>query len=227
MSRSQKVKINKQNVDNLIILHRSRDIEIPKTIKFIRKNPLGSNKIYLAENRWLDLPEILSQKLTEENSIINSSAARHVFPSSISTSVYKFFETFRINHCYSDDKKESDMNNACVDSVQSLFQKHIMGSLLYLSESSDNSITRIIKEDPLRNTPAIFVLRFIYFIPTLFEKDDPDSEHGQMWRNFFKKLTDFAAERHGDFFVFPSEKVDLFQPKPIVKPDKTASKHRK
>lgn len=146
------------------------------------------------------MPEILSQIMVQENSLIMESRAVHLFPPTQETSMKEFLNSFELSFD-PDDIMQTEQYREFTETVRSIFQKNIVPKLLY--DSEHNNIETI-KSDILRNTPAIFILRFIYDLPEYLKYEDPESEISKKMQDGIKKLIEFCVENASTFFVLPS-----------------------
>ena len=106
---------------------------------------------------------------------------------------------------------------AFTESMRNLFKTHLLNYLLYEPEHTIDTI----KTDMLQNTPAIFVLRFLYFLPSLLKNEDPNSEVAQPIQKGIKLLLEFAENHGNSFFLMPSV---FHRPSGTSTAQKTASK---
>lgn len=197
-SRSRSVR---QVSDAFIVLTRPKPLYVPKTIKFIR-GPMPKNRqIVMDENCWVTIPETLSQILTQENSTIMEYRGSHQIPPTPQTSAFAFFSALEV-HCFDpQNPQKTEMARAFCNSVASLFAKNVVQFLLYDSESHRADT---IKMDPLKNTPAIFVLRFLYFLPSLLKDEDPTTELSKSLQDFLATLANFATKVADTLFILPT-----------------------
>ena len=217
MPRSRSRSVRQTGQENVIKLSRRKPVFVPKSIRFIRGPMPSSHQFVMDDNVWVSMPEKLSQLMVQEHVLIIEQKASHTFPPTPSTSIGAFFSAFELEYCEPDDPMKTELVKAFTDSMRSLFQKHLLSSLLYEPEHTIDTI----KTDMLQNTPAIFVLRFLYFLPSLLKYDDPNSEVAQPIQNGIKMLLEFAENHGNSFFVMPSV---FHRPSASAPAQKTASK---
>lgn len=197
-SRSRSIK---QNAEYTITLSRKKPVFVPKSIKFIRGPQPRPRKFMMDANQWVSMPEVLSQIMVQENSLIQESRAQHLFPPTPETSMAELLNSFELS-CYDpDDIMKTEQYRMFTEMISSIFQKNVIPFLLY---DQEHTVTETIKSDILANTPAIFILRFIYYLPELLKYEDPESETSKKMQEGIKRLLDFCIENANEFFVLPS-----------------------
>lgn len=201
LSRSRSQRLKGESDSTFIKLCRKKPIQVPKSITFIRGTSQRTKQAFLDENKWVTLSESLSSLISHENTVINDYHSQHNIPSPISTSAEAFMSNF--------ERKYADFNNpvmcesfrAFCRSFSSMFSQNVASCLLYESEMH---FSDVIKANPLRNSPAIFLLRFLYYIPTLLRGESIDSLVALQFQSNLKLLIDYAEEVSKYYFVLPS-----------------------
>jgi hypothetical protein len=94
-------------------------------------------------------------------------------------------------------------------SIAALFSLHVCRNLLYESESSQDGI---IKANPLKNSPAMFLLRFLYFLPSLMKNEPMRTKTAIHFQEKLRLLIDFATERRDFYFVWSMPVVPAARP---------------
>lgn len=186
--------------ENIIKLTRQKPVFIPKSIRFVRGPVPTTHQFMMDGNVWVEMPETLSKLMVREHSLIIDSKAQHMFPPTPGTSVAAFLTAFEIDNYDPEDIMKSEMAKCFTDTIRSLFTKYLLSSLLYEPEHT----IEVLKTDQLVNTPAIFILRLLYFLPTLLRTENPDSDIARNLQEGIAKLIKFADENSSEFFILPN-----------------------
>jgi hypothetical protein len=199
-SRSGRVKIDGE--PSILHLSRRKPIFVPKSISFVRGTAPRTQQALLADNVWICLTESLSQLITHEGRMINEFHASHAIPPPPSSSVEAFLSEFERRTVNLDDPMQCERIRAFCSSFANIFAAHVAWNLLYEAEMN---YTEVIKQNPLKNSPAIFVLRFLYYLPSLFKTEPIDTPSALNMQANFKLLIDFAHEKRDRFFTLPKQ----------------------
>ena len=186
--------------ENIIKLTRQKPVFVPKSIRFVRGPVPTIHKFIMDGNAWVTMPESLSKIMLREHSLIVDSKAQHLFPPTPTTSVAAFLSSFEIENFDPDDIMKSEMVKCFSDTIRSLFTNYLISSLLYESEHT----IEVLKTDQLINTPAIFILRLLYFLPSLLRNEDPETDIAKNLQEGIEKLVQFADKNSSEFFILPS-----------------------
>ena len=212
LSRSRSQRIKGESDSTILHLTRTKPIYVPKVITFTRDSTPRTRQAFLEENRWVTLTNSLAHLISHENTMINEYHAQHVFPPPLDTSVEAFISHFEREAIRLDDRMQCEGIRSFCTSFCSIFSQNVCTFLLYEKEMVHLDL---INQNPLRNSPAIFLLRFFYFLPTLFKAERTDTEAAKQFQEEVKLLIDFAEKNANLYFIMP----ELAQA-----PSKTSSK---
>ena len=199
-ARSRSGRIKGDFESSIIHIHRQEPIFVPKSIKFTRGTGSRARQPSLDKNSWVALTDPLVHIMSQECTMINDSHAQHRVPPPIETSVQGFLSAFERQYANIDDAMQCESIRSFVRSFGNIFSAHVILFLLYQSEKD---ISETIRANPLRNSPSIFLLRFLYFLPSLLKSEATDSEFSVFWQKNLEVLIAFATEKSDYFFVLP------------------------
>jgi hypothetical protein len=96
-----------------------------------------------------------------------------------------------------------------------MFSANVCSNLIYESELGGIDV---LKANPLRNSPAMFVLRFLFSLPSLMKNEAPTTTSAKNFQEKLKILIEFATERKDFYFIWS---VPPTAPRPLTtaKPD--------
>ena len=197
-SRSGRVKSDLES--SIIHIHRKEPIFVPKIIKFTRGVDSKTRQAVLDKNSWVSLTDPLYQLISDDYRLINDCHAQHEIPPPFDLSAQAFLNAFERNYADINDRMQCERIRAFVRAFGEIFAAHV---ILFLLHQSEKDVTETIRASPLRNSPAMFLLRFLYFLPNLMKSESTDSEFAVMWQQNLQLLIDFATERSAHFFVLP------------------------
>jgi len=193
----------KSDTDSIILkLYRKTPLVVPEKIFFFRGPNQKSSQVVLEVNKWISMPESLTKILCQEHDLIFESNASHSFPPQPSTlSVANFLMKFELSMYDPDNVIQSGVIKAFTASISSMFSNSVINCLLYDKESRFLDAIRL---NPLQNTPAIIILRFLYIIPNLMKNENTESDISCFVQTHLKHLTAFAEKNAQHFFLLPS-----------------------
>ena len=84
-----------------------------------------------------------------------------------------------------------------------MFNSVVIPSLLYESEKP---FSEKLNANRLQNSPAIFILRFLYYFPHLMVNESPHSGAGKGMCDMIKELTSYCQKNCTIYFPLPSPK---------------------
>ncbi|KAH0792272.1 hypothetical protein GPJ56_003798 [Histomonas meleagridis] len=206
LSRSHSKRIKGESDSTFLHLTRAKPIYVPKSITFTRDSTPRTQQAFLVENSWITLSDSLSHLISHESAMINEYHAQHIFPPPADTSVEAFLQHFERDSINLDDLEQCEMLKAFCISFSSMFSQHVPYFLLYEKEMT---YSELIKQDPIRNSPAIFLLRFFYFLPTMLKSEKPDSEPSKRFQEYLKLMVDFATKNADLYFVMPEQQSQM------------------
>jgi hypothetical protein len=152
----------------------------------------------------------LSQLLSHDHRLVTEYHGQHTFPPPPEISVESFLSEFERTHVDLNEPRQCEGIRAFTAAFGNIFAAHVALTLLYESELHS---AEIIKANPLRNTPGMFVLRFLYFLPTLMKAEATHTSSAIDFQEKLKLLISFATERREFYFVCP---VSPSPAKPVV-----------
>ena len=199
MSRSRSQRLKGESDATILHLSRKKPLFVPKAIRFVRGTSSHTRQAFLSENSWVTLDESLSQLITYESKLFND-GARHLIPAPIETSAEAFLTEFESLNVDLSDRMKCESFRAFCSSFGAIFSAHVAIALLYPEEMPN---ANIIKIDPLRNSPAIYILRFLYSFPELMKNENPESLFAIEYQNNLKLLIEFASKHSKYYFVLP------------------------
>ncbi|KAK8884553.1 hypothetical protein M9Y10_043667 [Tritrichomonas musculus] len=200
LSRSRSQRLKGESDSTILHLSRKKPIFVPKTITFIRGTSTHTRQAYLDENKWVKLDESLSQLISHESTMINDFHASHQFPSPLETSAEAFLLEFERNHVQINDIKQTESVRSFCIAFGSIFSAHVTLLLLYENEMH---YAEIIRQNPLRNSPAMLILRFLYAFPSLMKNEQTDTPAALTMQEHLKNLITFAEKNSKYYFVLP------------------------
>ena len=207
LSRSRSKNVRIENEPYIFKLNRIKQIVIPQKITFVR-GPIQKTGTFIQEkNYWIFLPDQLTQLLFQEHTYIFESHMAHLFPPTNNINVLTFLSAFELYLYDPDNMLKSEKIKSFTSSIASLYSNNVVSSLLYETESS---YVETIKIDPLRNTPAIFILRFLYYLPTIMKGENPDTEVSKNLKIDLESLIEFSSKNINRYFFLPGPSL---QPK--------------
>lgn len=201
LSRSRSQRLKGESDSTILHLSRKKPIFVPKSLTFIRGTSPRTRQAYLDENKWVKLDESLSQLISHESTMINDFHASHQFPSPLETSAEAFLLEFERNYVHIKDLKQTESVRAFCLAFGSIFSAHVTLVLLY--ESEMHSSAEIIRQNPLRNSPAMLILRFLYAFPTLMKNEPTDTPAALSMQEHLRNLISFAEKNSKYYFVLP------------------------
>jgi hypothetical protein len=207
--RSRGGRLKSENESTLIHLTRKKPIFFPKSVQFVRGVAPQSQQAHLDDNIWVNLSAPLSQILSHDHRVINDAHGQHQVPSPPDTSVEAFL--FEFERCTVDlnNPIECEAIRGFASSVGYIFSSHVCRNLLYESELH---FADIIKANPLKNSPAMFLLRFLYFLPTLMKNEPTKTATANNFQQKLQLLIEFATDRRDFYFVWsvpPATRTNL------------------
>lgn len=210
LSRSRSSRVKGELDSTIIHITRKEPIHVPKHIGFARGTAPITRQALLDENQWVTLSETLAQMISQEHSLISDYHVQHTFPSPPEKSVEAFLSAFERATVDLDDPIQYEEIRSFVRSFGEMFSSHVALFLLYEEETDSKShektpIADIIRANPLRNTPAIFILRFLYYFPTMMKAEPTDTPAAEILQRNLKLLIDYATTHAQYFFILPSQ----------------------
>lgn len=200
ISRSRSQRLKGESDSTILHLSRKKPIFVPKSLTFIRGTSPRTRQAYLDENKWIKLDESLSQLISHESTMINDFHASHQFPSPLETSAEAFLLEFERNYVHINDIKQTESVRAFCLAFGSIFSAHVTLVLLYENEMHSADI---IRQNPLRNSPAMLILRFLYAFPNLMKNEPTDTPAALAMQEHLKNLISFAEKNSKYYFVLP------------------------
>ncbi|OHT17435.1 hypothetical protein TRFO_12398 [Tritrichomonas foetus] len=201
LSRSRSQRLKGESDSTILHLSRKKPIFVPKSIRLVRGTSSRTRQAFLDENRWIKLDEPLSQLISHESTMINDFHAQHQIPSPIETSAQSFLLEFERCTVDLNDKVQCESVRSFCTSFGSIFSAHVTLVLLYESEMHSSETIKI---NPLRNSPAMYMLRFLYYFPTLMKNEPTDTPAAVSYQEHLKVLTEFASKKSKYFFILPT-----------------------
>lgn len=211
-SRSRSQRIKGESDSTILHLTRSKPIFVPKVITFTRDSTPRTRQAFLEDNRWITLTSSLSHLISHENIMINEYHAQHCFPPPPETSVEAFMSHFELSAALPSDRMQCERLRSFCTSFCSIFSQNVCTFLLYEKEMSHSDV---ISQNPARNAPAIMLLRFFYFLPTLLKAERADTESAKQFQENLRLLVDFAERNANLYFTMPE--LAQCPPKPGLK----------
>ncbi|OHS98425.1 hypothetical protein TRFO_35163 [Tritrichomonas foetus] len=201
LSRSRSQRLKGESDSTILHLSRKKPIFVPRSITLVRGTSPRTRQAFLDENQWVTLDESLAQLISHESTMINDFHASHPIPSPLETSAEAFISEFERTTVDLSDKRQTESVRAFCKCFGSIFMAHVALLLLYESEMHS---AEVIKQNPLRNSPAMFVLRFLYSFPSLMKNESADTPAAKTMQEHLKELIKFAAKNSKYFFVLPT-----------------------
>jgi hypothetical protein len=200
LSRSHSARTKSEFETNTIRFTRPKPVFVPKSFSFLRGSANGSRQVSLDENIWIHLSGPLSKILSHENHVIAEYQGIHQIPSAPETCASAFLSEFERQTVSLDDPLQCELLRCFCASFANMFAANVCSYLLYESEVG---YADTIKQNPLANSPAMFILRFLYALPGLMKTEPLDTPTALNMQNYLQILIDFATERGSQYFVWP------------------------
>ena len=201
LSRSRSQRLKGESDSTILHLTRKKPISVPKSITFIRGTAPRTRQAFLDANQWVSLDETLGQLISQESTMINDYHAQHPVPPPLETSAEAFISDFERSTVRLGDREQTESIRSFCKSFGSIFSAHVTLLLLYESEMHSADV---IKQNPLRNSPAMYLLRFLYAFPSLMKSESTETASAKIMQKHLKELIKFATKNSKLYFVLPN-----------------------